>query len=64
MAWVAASVLAASLAGPGLGTAAAEPVAWVVHTRTTADAEAVARDAGAVPDETYGAVVLWAFERP
>jgi subtilisin family serine protease len=56
VAWVAASVLAASLAGPGLGTAAAEPVAWVVHTRTTADAEAVARDAGAVPDETYGAV--------
>ena len=54
--WVVALVLATSLAGPGLGTAAAEPTTWVVHTRTPGDAEAVARDVGALPDATYQAV--------
>jgi subtilisin family serine protease len=49
-------VLVAGLAGPDAGTASAEPVTWVVHTRTPADADAVARDVGVAPDATYGAV--------
>src|SRR5690349_19455219 len=54
--WVVALAMATGLVGPGLGTAAAEPATWVVHTRTAGDAEAVARDVGAAPDETYQAV--------
>ena len=54
--WVVALVLVTSLAGPGVGTASAEPTTWVVHTRTPGDAEAVVRDVGALPDATYQAV--------
>jgi subtilisin family serine protease len=54
--WVIACVLAAGLLGPGLGTASAESVPWVVHTRTPSDAEAVARDVGAATDATYQAI--------
>ena len=42
------------------GTAAAAPVTRVVHTRTTADADAVLRDAGVVPLATYGTVGAFA----
>ncbi len=56
--WVVALALLAGTAGPGVGTAAAGPVSepWVVQTRTSADATAVARDVGAAPDGTFPAV--------
>ncbi len=57
--WTAAALaLVAGLAGPDGGTA--EPVTWVVHTRTPADADTVARDVGVAPDATYGAVAGFA----
>ncbi len=57
---MAALVLVAGLSGPGAGSAAAGPVTWVVHTRTPADADTVARDVGVAPDATYGAVAGFA----
>lgn len=50
--WVVALALGSALSG----TAAADPVTWVVHTATPADAAAVTRDVGVTPDETFRAV--------
>ena len=65
--WVVAFTILAGVAGPGLGTAAATPTggddgtaAWVVRTRTPADATAVVRDAGVAPTASYGAVAGFA----
>jgi subtilisin family serine protease len=54
--WVVALTLAAGLAGPGVGSAAAAPADWVVHTRTPADADLVEHDVGITPTATYPAV--------
>jgi subtilisin family serine protease len=54
--WVVALTLVAAVTGPGLGTAAAAPAPWVVHTRTPADAEAVLRDVPVAPIATYGSI--------
>ncbi len=53
--WVVALALLGCAAGPGAGTAVADPASgpWVVQTRTSADAAAVARDVGAAPDDTF-----------
>jgi Subtilase family len=54
--WVVALTLLGSVAGPGVGTAAATPVSWVVHTSTPADADAVLRDVAITPTTTYGSI--------
>ena len=53
--WVVALTLASSLAGAG--TATADPVTWIVHTRTPGDAGTVVRDEGITPTTVFGSAV-------
>jgi subtilisin family serine protease len=53
---VVALVLVLGLAGQGVASAATASASWVVHTRSPADADVVARDVKAVPTATYGAI--------
>jgi subtilisin family serine protease len=57
MPWVVALTLIASVVGPGLDTAAADPATWIVHTRTTADSDAVVHDGGITPTVVFDRAV-------
>jgi subtilisin family serine protease len=54
--WVVALTLVASLAGPGHGTAAADPVTWIVHTSSPGDADVVLHEVKVTPTATYPAI--------
>ena len=51
-----ALALASGTVGPGIGTAAADPATWVVHTRTPLDADIVLHDVRAAPLDLYGSI--------
>jgi subtilisin family serine protease len=50
-------MLVASVVGPGLGTAAADTGTWIVHTRTTADSDAVVHDGDITPTAVFDRAV-------